>query len=689
MRLLGVALLVFAYAPLHRLMDTSGEARYREIAVSVADSALAFGIWGSVLTVLCALVLAVLMPTQRLRSAVSHIASRLESVPLGAYALGLAAVAAALATVVLRYLYLGLLTNVDEMASTLHARYLAEGMLGGPMLGLAEFWLIPNTLMVADGLVSQYPPTHLLAMAGAHVLGAPLFVGPVFFAATVALVTLSLPRLLPERSGAARVAALLLALCPLLLFLSGGLLNHTTTAAALAAALYAALRAEVGSGWWSLPAGVAVGLAVADRPLTGLVLGTVFTLGVWGPRLRDLPSPIRWLSTRCAGTVVGGAPIAVLLGWYNRRLFGSPATLGYLAAFGERHGLGFHQDPWGYPYQWTEALAFTSADMITAGVQLMETPFPLAALMGAYFLFGRRYPARIGLLLSWAFLPVVANAAYWFHTARMLYEAAPAWLALCTLAAVDLSRPAADSGSDRYGALARDMVAWGLVVIALGSIGWGVPARWSSFEWDDETLARITVPPAPIADAAVVFVHASWNERTSSILQGAAAMRQDSIITALRRNTSCGLHLYAAAREERVRFGREVPLPVVDLEQVAGSPPGIEVPPLRAGSTVRIRDGEPFPETCLRELASDRFGTVALAPLVWQGDLPGIERGLPVFVRDLGPERNRAVLDLYPERTPFVFTPTAVDAAPELVPYAEAMTLLWSGSDTQPSPPAD
>ncbi len=667
-------------------MDISGEARYREIAVSVADAALAFGIWGTVLTLLLGLVLALLLPTDALRRVVAGSAARLAAVPLPTYALALGALAAGLATLVLRVLYRGLLTNVDEMASTLQARYLANGMLGGPTQGLPEFWLIPNTLVSPEGLVSQYPPTHLFAMAGAELIGFPLLLGPVAFAATVVLVALTLPRLLPAHAGAARVTALLVALCPLLLFLSAGLLNHTTTAAFLMLALYAALRATEGSASWGVVAGVGVGLAVAGRPLTGLVLGTLFTLGVWAPAALRPARGLAWIATRSAATVAGGAPIAVLLGWYNQRLFGSPTTLGYVAAFGERHGLGFHQDPWGYPYGALEALAFTSADLVTAGVQLMETPFPLTLLLAAYFLVGRRFPERMRFLLAWTFLPVLANALYWFHTARMLYEAVPALLALCALAAVELAGAPGQESSNRYGQLARDACAWSLVVAVVGSLVWGVPARWVSYEWDEETLGRITAPELPGDAPALVFVHSSWNERTSSILQGAAEMRQDSIITALRRNTSCGLHLYALARDARVRHGSSAPMPEVDLEQIAGSPPDIQVPPLRAGSTVRVRDGEPFPAACARQLASDRFGTVALAPLLWQGDLPGIEEGRPLFVRDLGPERNRAVLELYPDRVAYAFTPTTIDGPPRIVPYADAMRLLWGAADGDASP---
>ena len=48
-----------------------------------------------------------------------------------------------------------------------------------------------------------------------------------------------------------------------------------------------------------------------------------------------------------------------------------------------------------------------------------------------------------------------------------------------------------------------------------------------------------------------------------------------------------------------------------------------------------------------------------------------------MFVRDFGPELNRRLLELYPERHPFVFVPKDPARPPEIVPYAEAMAQLW------------
>ena len=408
---------------------------------------------------------------------------------------------------------------------------------------------------------------------------------------------------------------------------------------------------------------------------------------------------------------MGGAPFAVFLGWFNQRLYGNPFTLGYVAAFGDRHRLGFHMDPWGYPYSIREAVAYTSSDVLSLGIQLLETPFPITAVIGLYLLSASRLPKGVGVLAAWAVLPVVANGYYWFHDVRMLFEAAPAWITLGVITTLGLAGglggnvdgPAAgtvDPGGDRpdqvrpgegpvrdWRGWAADVTTWVILFGVVGAAVWGFPTRWGSYRWSEETLQRITVPSLPTEDLAIVFVHTSWNERLSSRLQGAGGMRQDSVITALRRNTNCGLHLYTLAREARAAGAdpRQVddldlggaPLPQVDLEQVPGTPPDIQRPPSPPGATLRTRNGEPFETACFREVGADRFGAVALAPLVWQGDLPGDEEGRPMFVRDFGPERNRRLLDAYPERRPFVFVPKDPSRPPEIVPYDEAMAQLW------------
>ena len=667
--------MAFAFLPIYRLIRVEEDAPVREASLAMAELTMQLTWWGTLTVVLIAVLLARLLPDVPERIG-RRLGAWLERPRLPMFATGTGLVALGSAVVVWHLLYQGLYTSGDEMASIIHGRYMARGGLAGPIPTLPEGWLIPNTLMVDQGWVSHYPPSHIAAMAAFTLLGVPGLLGPVMIGVTAALVALTLPRILPTCPGAARAAALLTAVSPLLLFLAGGALSHLTAGAAIAVAAYAAVRARDGSARWALAVGAAIGVAVSARPLTGLLLGSALPLALWWPGVRA--RGLGWGLRRAATTVAGGMPFAVALGWYHERLFGAPTRWGYLAAFGDNHGLGFHPDPWGYAYGPVEALVFTSTDLIALGVQLLETPLPVTAAVGCLLLVGSRLPRGAGVLLAWAFLPIVGNALYWFHAPRMYFEAAPAWIALGVLAVVEGARAPSEAPAP-WRRAAGSAVGW-TAIVALGwAVVGGIPSRWSNAAWTEETLDRVTGPDMPDPGPALVFVHGFWTERVSATLQGAGGMRQDSVTAAMRRNATCELHAYARLREARVRHGRDVgPLPGLDFAFSAGAPRGIERRTLPGGGTIRVRGDVTLGPDCLRELHADRFGAVALAPLVWQGDLPGDEDGRSMFVRDLGPEKNEQIRAAFPERRSYVYGPFAEGSPPRVVPYDEAMEILWA-----------
>src|SRR5690606_7505511 len=103
-------------------------------------------------------------------------------------------------------------------------------------------------------------------------------------------------------------------------------------------------------------------------------------------------------------------------------------------------------------------------------------------------------------------------------------------------------------------------------------------------------------------------------------------------------------------------------------------PQAVEIVP---GDRIRVAEGERLTPECIREAESDRFGILDVAPLLWQGDLPGSGGHGGMFVRDLGPERNARIIEQNPERTPWLFALTRPDGEPQLMPYDEGMRLLW------------
>jgi hypothetical protein len=384
---------------------------------------------------------------------------------------------------------------------------------------------------------------------------------------------------------------------------------------------------------WALAAGGAMGFMVTTRPVSGLLIGAAVTAGVWLTAPRREPGLHRpWLLRRFAWWVLGGLPFAVGFGWFNARFFGSPLTLGYTAAAGPSHGLGFHIDPWGRMYGFTQALGYTSAELLSVGRELFGAVLPVAALIGLYLLLARRLRRGERLLVAWALLPILASALYWHHDLvfgpRMLGEAVPAWGALLVVGAVGLAR-----------AGRRPWLSDGIAVLVLVSLGYGLAVGSA------ERVVRLGARPALVPEIAepgpsLVFVHESWQDRIGARL-AARPMRLDSVRALINQYSPCRL--------EGALVGAQRPEEVVDR--------------------------------CRREAAADRLGLMGLTSYVWRGDLPGLGGSGVLWTRDLGPEANARLIEASPGRTPLFVLPDSAGAG-LVVPYEMGVTALWG-----PAPP--
>ena len=356
---------------------------------------------------------------------------------------------------------------------------------------------------------------------------------------------------------------------------------------------------------------------------------------------------------------------------YNTRLFGGPLRFGYAVAQGPRHGLGWHDDPWGNAYGPLEALGYTAADLLQLGVHLFETPIPATAAVGAFLLLAPPLGGGAKILVAWATLPVAANGVYWHHGyhlgPRMLFEAAPAWILLTATAVGGLLTMLPAGWPARSGR-------WAVVLSVAWALALGVPGRLGSYRWSPDALARIQVPTA--ADNTLIFVHGGWSGRLSAELAG-HGMRLDSVETAMRRNDACRVQAFLSAWSETGTREAAAASVGLDFRPLPGNASGLEVVEISPGSTVRV-DRTLLPSAeCRRQAAADRLGVVELAPLLWQGDLPGIDGGAPLFVRDLGPQRNAELLARFPDRAAMILMPGSPGGPLVLVPYQEGMERVW------------
>lgn len=174
-------------------------------------------------------------------------------------------------------------------------------------------------------LVPSYPiglPLHLAAAAVCVDWPAAMLA----VAVGAALSSIALTYVVGRRFGASRwsaaLAAGVLAVSPMFLFSSVQPLSDTLATSWCLAAVYCAVRAQARWGW-SVATGVAAAIAVLVRPSNAVLLPAIALL-LWAPR-------------KLAGAFLGGAPWALLLGVYQKTLYGSALESGYGSIFGAFH----------------------------------------------------------------------------------------------------------------------------------------------------------------------------------------------------------------------------------------------------------------------------------------------------------------------------------------------------------------
>jgi Dolichyl-phosphate-mannose-protein mannosyltransferase len=675
LRAAGMVLVALVLLPVYRLLDGPDAGRFPRGSLAAAELSRSMLFLGSFIAIAVAILASRVLDPSAIDRALGRLGKRLVAIPTLWFAGGLALIAAALTLAFSLAVLDGKPNLIDAMVQLVHARFIAAGHLAGPADDIPEFWQLQNSIVTPHGWVSQFPPGFVIFLAAGLRLGMVQLVGPVFAGLTVFFTALAAERLLSHDRATARVGAVMLCFSPFLIGLAAAFMNHIAAAAFTAAAIYCAVRSrDDGKLWWALLAGGAVGGVFSIRPLTGIVAAAIVAVVWLAYDMLDSGRRIVGFLRRSLAATVGISPVLAAVGAYNQFFFGRPFTFGYLASTGPLVEPGFHRDPTGAFYGPVQALAYTSSDLVTLSLYLLETPIPAVLVAGLFLVLSRRFSVGERVIAIWALLPVAANALYWHHGMfmgpRMLNEAAPPWALLTAIAAIGLVRLIPTERKWRnYSPRAVLTLAFALSWVA-GLLYLG-PQRLASYGGTWMESSRIEIPRRD--RPSLVFVHGAWTGRIAMRLLS-HGMRIDSLKAALRQNTTCDAHTYALWYS-RPAADRAREAPPLDFSFVPRDTP----PPMRlaAGDEIRVRPGVPLPRECLREVASDTFGIVDVGPLLWQGDLPGIAGDGPMFVRDMGPEPNARLIQRYPDRVPTVLLRPRDGEPPKVVPYAEGMNLLW------------
>lgn len=674
MRVAGAVLLALVLLPVYRLLDTAGAGAFPRGSVAAAEISRTLLLVGSFITIVIGVVISRVLDPAAIDRTLARVGAKLVSIPILWFAAGLGAITTLLTLVFSLVVLEGKPNLIDSMVQLTHARFIAAGQLSGPADELLEFWHLPNSLVTPNGWVSQYPPGYLLFLALGLRLGIVQAIGPIFAGLTVFFTALAAERLLRDDRATARLGSIMLCLSPFLIGLAGAFMNHVGAAAFASAAVYFAVRSrDDDSLWWAAASGASVGMVFSVRPLSAVVIALVVAV-VWALKTRLGPAGLlsRFFQ-RTLSALAGITPILAGLGAYNLRFFGSPLRFGYFASQGPLVGPGFHRDPTGAMYGPVQALGFTSSDLVTVSLYLLETPLPAVVVVGLFLLLANRFTGGVRVIAFWALLPVVANALYWHHGMfmgpRMLNEFAAPWSLLLAVAAVGLVKLIpADTLWGNYSPRAALVLT--LALSWLAGVAYLGPQRLASYGGGWMQSSRLLLPPQD--RPSLVFVHGAWTGRVATRLL-AHGMRLDSLEAALRQNSTCESDRYA--RWYSTPAPERGPAPPLDFSFVPNDPP----PLMRIAEEdeIRVRPGAKLSPECLREVASDTLGIVDVGPLLWQGDLPGLAQEGRMFARDMGPEANARLIRKYPDRVPLMLLRLRDDQQPTLVPYQDGVKVLW------------
>ncbi|HEV2040637.1 MAG TPA: hypothetical protein VGT81_11430, partial [Casimicrobiaceae bacterium] len=334
--------------PAYWLLATPGVGAFPRGSISAAELSRTMMFAGTIIVLAIGVLASRVVDPSSFEDLLLRIGTRLRGIPIFRFALGAALLSACIAFGFSMLVLEGKPNLIDAMVQLLHARFFAAGHLAGPADSFSEFWQPQNSIVTANGWVSQYPPGYVVFLAIGLRLGVPQAIGPFFVAVTVLFTALVAERLLRDDITTARLGVVMLALSPFLIALAGAYMNHIGAAAFISVAIFCALvTLEKDNLLWPMLTGLAIGVVFSIRPLTAIVASLVVAF-IWLERREDrVGDMILRLLRRSAAAAVGIAPILVALAVYNRHFFGSALRFGYVASTGPLVGPGFHQDPTG------------------------------------------------------------------------------------------------------------------------------------------------------------------------------------------------------------------------------------------------------------------------------------------------------------------------------------------------------
>lgn len=582
----------------------------------------------------------------------------------------IAAVALVAYLVVARVTLSGRPLLIDELVQVYQAQLYTHGALSIPAFPHPEFFSSMHVVDTQGRVYSQFPAGGPAMLAIGVLLGAPWIVGPLF--GTIGMLAFAAyVRTTEPRPGTALAAALILALAPFTVFMSGSHMNHVTALAWVLIAIAAMARvmtSDTVRPWWAALSGLGFGIAATIRPVDALAFAA--PAGLWY-LVRALREPRRWGDALPAG--VGVALPMLALMWVNLRTTGAPLLFGYEVLWGKAHALGFHTAPWGVSHTPARGLELVSLYFLRLQTYFLETPIPSLVPAIVALLLARRLDRFDRYLLASSGILVGLYFAYWhdgfYLGPRFVYLLLPPlaiWTARCLPSIRDRIGAGGVYRTAVYTALCSALIAAGMLV----------PLRARQYanglltmRWDADRAAA----KAGVHDA-LVLVRESWGAQLVARLWALGVPRPET--ERLYRNVDACILDHAIEQLEhgtaRNAAATAMLLPLLrDSARVVGSP-------VSPDTTEQYLPGLRYSPRCIARVNEDRAGFTLFTPLLLaHGDGN-------VYARDLH-GRDTLLLRAFPNRPLYLLRPptSRVGAAPRFYPLSrDSLERAWH--DTTP-----
>ena len=494
---------------------------------------------------------------------------------------------------------------IDEAVQVIQARIFVSGRLWLPLDAHPEFRSIMHMVEQDGRWYGQFPPGGPAMLALGELLRAPWVVNPVCGGVSVAAFATAL-RWNGLRPGVVLGATMAFGFSPFVVFQSASYMNHVTSLMWLlvaTAALVRATRSDIDRPLAGFVCGIGLGLAATIRPLDA---------AAWA-----LPAAA-WLGWRAVrrghwgAFLISGVGVALPMGLMmlvNAKTTGGPLTFGYTVLWGQSHGLGFHQSPWGESHTVARGLALTAAYLNRLNEYLFEIPVPSLLPVLASLVLARRSDGLERYLYASGGLALGAYFAYWhdgfYLGPRFMFPLVP----VAALLAAQL--PSIVAARWRNPIAVRGVAVAYISAIAAGAV-FVLPLRIASYKtgfqsmrWDYDAIAAKAG-----ATGDVILVRESWGAQVIARLWALGVSR--SLTEVLYRHVDvCGLDDMAARLEAG---GVRGPAAEDQLRPMLADSARIVESTLSPDATERMLPGSSYTRECFQRIQEDRAGYAHYVP---------------------------------------------------------------------------